>query len=176
LSLACTAGLVCFVENFLIMLQRIQSVFLLIMALAMLAMFFVPIAVTISPDTPETVILNAFYMTWENTETGQILSKPTWYISALALLSILVSSYSITRWDNRLTQMKLGLLNSLLVAGVVGLNAYFATKGKTLIASNPPANFTLGFFLPVIALLFNSLANRFIRRDEKLVRDADRLR
>jgi glucan phosphoethanolaminetransferase (alkaline phosphatase superfamily) len=158
------------------MLQRIQTLFLLIMTVAMVAMFFVPIAVTISPDTPETVTLNAFYLTWENTETGEILTKPTWYISVLALLAIAVTSYSITRWDNRLTQMKLGLLNSLLIAGIVGLNAYFATKGKALIASNPPANFTLGFFLPVIALLFNSLANRFIRRDEKLVRDADRLR
>ena len=33
-----------------------------------------------------------------------------------------------------------------------------------------------GFFLPAIAMVFNILANRFIRRDENLVRSVDRLR
>ena len=39
-----------------------------------------------------------------------------------------------------------------------------------------PRQFKLGTMLPMGGLIFNSLANRFIRRDEKLVRDSDRMR
>ena len=34
----------------------------------------------------------------------------------------------------------------------------------------------LGLWLPGAAVICNLLANRFIRKDERLVRDADRLR
>jgi hypothetical protein len=37
-------------------------------------------------------------------------------------------------------------------------------------------NYEIGFFLVIIAMICNILANRFIRRDENLVRSADRMR
>ena len=33
-----------------------------------------------------------------------------------------------------------------------------------------------GLYLPGAAVIFNLIANRFIRKDEKLVRDSDRIR
>lgn len=161
------------------MIQRIQSVFLLIMALTMLAFLFVPIWVKGDVDTQEYVFLNAFRLSYEDHSGVMpkvLATKNTIYISILAIVSAAVSLFSIFQYKNRLTQMKLGALNSLLVGGVVAASYVAITKGTNLIDPSLPAEFKIGFFLPVVALIFNSLANRFIRRDEKLVRDSERMR
>jgi hypothetical protein len=70
-------------------------------------------------------------------------------------------------------QMKLGALNSLLLAGTI-LSAFIFSNN--LSKDFQGGQFGLGLWLPGIAVLCNLLANRFIRRDEKLVRDSNRLR
>jgi len=161
------------------MIQRIQSVFLLLMAASMLAVLFVPVWVTGNLDTGEMVIVNAFKISYED-QSGLIpkviATKSVAYIAGLVVISALVAFYSISKFENRLTQMKLGALNSLLVGGVVVCNYFAITSGKEMFETANAGEFKLGFILPVVALLFNSLANRFIRRDEKLVQSANRMR
>jgi hypothetical protein len=80
----------------------------------------------------------------------------------------------IGKFENRLLQLKLGALNSILMAATIGSGVYFATR---LIRTNQLAgDYGLGLWLPAVAMISNVIANRFIRRDEKLVRDSDRLR
>jgi len=161
------------------MIQRIQSVFLLIMALVMLSILFFPIWVKGSTETGEMVVLSAFQLTFKDisTDPARIISTyDTFYIAILCVLSAGVAIFSIFQYKNRLNQIKLGALNSLLIGGVVLCNYLFSDKGTDMIAADEPANFKIGFFLPVLALLFNSLANRFIRRDEKLVQSTNRMR
>jgi len=63
------------------------------------------------------------------------------------------------------------------MAGTLGLAVFFVNEGNALVGGpEDGADFGIGFFLPVVALVLNALANRFIQRDERLVRDADRLR
>jgi hypothetical protein len=69
--------------------------------------------------------------------------------------------------------MKLGALNSLLLAGTI-LSAFIFSNQLT--KEFHGGQLGLGLWLPGIAVLCNLLANRFIRRDEKLVRDSNRLR
>ena len=73
-------------------------------------------------------------------------------------------------------QMKLGLLNSLVMAVLVICALIVAGNMDTFMGENYPRQFKVGVMLPIGGLIFNSLANRFIRRDEKLVRDSDRVR
>jgi hypothetical protein len=49
-------------------------------------------------------------------------------------------------------------------------------RAEQLFDTGMKGDFEIGFFVPLLALIFNSLANRFIRRDEKLVRSVDRIR
>jgi len=71
-------------------------------------------------------------------------------------------------------QIKLGALNSLLMMGSLGCMVFFATG---LIKENQlEGQYGLALWLPFIAMVSNLIANRFIRRDEKLVRDSDRIR
>jgi hypothetical protein len=172
------AGLICFAEK-KEMIQRIQSVFLLLMALSMLSVLFVPIWVTGNTESGEIVILTAFKISYED-QAGLIpnvlATKNVIYIAILAVISALVAFFSISKYENRLTQMKLGALNSLIVGAVVVCNYMAITSGKEMLDTTNVGEFKLGFMLPVVALLFNSLANRFIRRDEKLVQSANRMR
>lgn len=161
------------------MIQRIQSVFLLIMALVMITLLFMPIWVKGDMDTQEMVILNAFEISHEDQSgviTKVLATKSTVYIAVLAILSAAVSIFSISQYRNRLNQMKLGALNSLLVGGIVVASYIAITKGMKMMDPSMYGEYKIGFFLPVVALIFNSLSNRFIRRDEKLVQDSNRMR
>jgi glucan phosphoethanolaminetransferase (alkaline phosphatase superfamily) len=147
------------------------------MAIVMLTMLFMPIWVKGNPDTEELVLLNSFNLTYTQGLVQEVVAqKSTIYISILALLSAGISIFSIFKYKNRLTQMKLGALNSVVALGTVLSCVIFITKGAAMLNPEIAGEYKIGFFLPVIALVFNSLANRFIRRDEKLVQSANRMR
>ena len=109
-------------------------------------------------------------------DTGMKIVYHTWYIAACAALSALVALFEIFRFRNRLTQLKLGFLNVLLMMVVLGSSVYFIFEGEALSANKMQGDFEVGIYLPGLALIMNLLANRFIRRDEQLVRSVDRLR
>jgi len=159
------------------MIQRIQSVFLLIMALIMLTMLFLPIWVKGNPDTEELVVLNSFNLTHSQGLVKEVVAqKSTIYISILVSLSAGLSIFSIFQYKNRLNQIKLGALNSIFGMAIVLTSLYFTSKGQALLDPQLAGEYKIGFFIPVMALVFNTLANRFIKRDEKLVQDSNRMR
>ncbi|MFY0598283.1 MAG: DUF4293 domain-containing protein [Cyclobacteriaceae bacterium] len=161
------------------MIQRIQSIFLLLVAIVMITILFLPFWQEANQETKEIVTINAFELVYAESSdlVGDkvIDTKPTWYISALAVLAAIVAMFSIFQFKNRLRQIQLGALNSLLIGGNIGLIYYFSTKGEPII-QNHRGDFLPGFFVIAAALFFNALANRFIRKDDKLVKSADRIR
>jgi hypothetical protein len=161
------------------MLQRVQSVFLLVLGVCMLLSLIFPSWQKAGTEVGELASLNAISL--EYVKNGkEVVKTHTFYIDILAIGSALIAFYSISQFKNRLLQIKLGALNSLLMAGVLGLILYFSRQGEDLLPqTNQMAgfeNYGMGFFLVIIAMICNILANRFIRRDEKLVRSADRMR
>ena len=98
-------------------------------------------------------------------------------IAGLAIIIALVALYEIFQYKNRFTQIKLGLLNSLLLAALLGTIFYYSSYvGDALVKTTTPGDYQAGFYLPILGLIVNSLANRYIKRDEDLVRSVDRLR
>ncbi|MEM9391103.1 MAG: DUF4293 domain-containing protein [Bacteroidota bacterium] len=156
------------------MLQRIQTVFLLLVAICMALTFFLPFWTYMTPEGAAGYSLRSLYL--EEINNGETLKTffPYTFIAVLASAAIIVALFEILRFNNRLLQIKLGALNSLLIAGSLILAAYFATDFiKEL---NVVGSYGLAFFMPAAALFFNLLANRYIRKDEKLVRSVDRIR
>jgi uncharacterized membrane protein len=95
----------------------------------------------------------------------------------LAIVVILVAALELLKYSDRILQMKLGFLNSLLMASTIALTFWLSSKTQTDVGSEASGQYMLpGFLLPAVAMVFNTLANRFIRKDEKLVRSVDRLR
>ncbi|MEN7546382.1 DUF4293 domain-containing protein [Rapidithrix thailandica] len=158
------------------MLQRVQSIFLALVAIAMFSVVFTSIWEKTSSEGTETVVLTALQMVHSKGEEA-VNTVNTFYIAALAFLSAAVAIGSIFSYKSRLTQLKLNLLNVLLMAATIGCMVYFLFEGtKYFEVKTNQGAFDIGFYLPAVGLFFNLLANRFIRKDEKLVRSSDRLR
>jgi hypothetical protein len=150
----------------------------------MILVLFFPLWEKISIEDQQVVTLTAFSLTHYTIDTTTPDTVPTllttwqtYYLAILAVLAALVAFYSIFQYNNRLMQVKLGALNSLLMAGVLGVSLYLVSyHGETMLRPEMQGTYKLGFFLPAFALIFNVLSNRFIRRDERLVRSVDRIR
>lgn len=155
------------------MIQRIQSVFLLLLAIAMIVLLFIPIWQETTPQANQNLELTAFQLTNSAAASN---ATSTIAIGILAIISACVALYEIFQFKNRLTQIKLGMLNTLLIAALLGAIIYYSLFVGEEINPAIEGERELGFYFPVVALLLNSLANRFISRDEKLVRSVDRLR
>lgn len=157
------------------MIQRIQSVFLLLLALAMLSLLALPLWHKIDPLTGQELTLTAFGYVAKGvsmpTNPG-----PVWLIGSLAAASAALAVYEIFQFRYRLRQLLLGTVNLLLITATLGAEFLFYTKGEQLLNIKLEGQIMVAFYLPTLALVLNLLANRFIRRDEQLVRSADRLR
>ncbi len=156
------------------MIQRVQSVFLFLIVVAMAAMFFVPIWAKTNPADGQEYALTAYSL---GPVAGEGASTNTIVIAILAGMAGLIALYEIFQYKSRLTQMKLRLVNSLVMAALMGAAFYFSSYiGEDLIKTQSQGEYLSGFYMPAVGLLMNVLANRFIKRDEDLVRSMDRLR
>lgn len=166
------------------MIQRIQTVFLFLLAVAVISMLFLPLWSKSDAATGETVVLTAFNIKshvlneqGEMGAAGSLPSRSSFAIAILAIAAALIAIFEIFQFRSRLNQMKLGLLNTLVLAALLGTSFYYAAYvGNEMVAGTDNGTYHAGFYMPVVALLVNALANRFIKRDEDLVRSADRLR
>ncbi len=162
------------------MIQRIQSIFLVLVAGSLIAMTFFPLWSKADSEAKESVILTAQTMKKNALDASGaeivVEEKSTIFIGIVALLAAGVALYSIFQYKNRLTQMKLGALNSLLMGATLGLTYWQSTEMNGLLNKVTHDSPTIGFILIAAALIFNISANRFIRKDEKLVKSMDRIR
>lgn len=70
----------------------------------------------------------------------------------------------------------INMINSLLMVGLVA-TVFLTTNGVNQeIASEVAGSYRIGFWAILAAMVCNMLANRFIRKDEALVRSVDRIR
>ncbi len=159
------------------MIQRVQSLFLVGVVTCLIATLFFPIWQKIDSATQSGITLDALGTEIYSTDTGhQEDSFPAMIIGILAAAGAAVALLEIFQYKNRLNQIKLGALNSLLMAAVLGFSVYLTFELEKEFPSQNQGEYLMGMYFPAIALILNLLANRFIRRDEALVRSVDRLR
>jgi glucan phosphoethanolaminetransferase (alkaline phosphatase superfamily) len=157
------------------MLQRIQSLFLLVAAIAMVVFLGTNSFVKeLGPN--ENVVVNPYHVFHAKGQLA-MYDKPLYYIAVLGVLAFGLSIFTIFQYKNRLRQMLLVALNSLLIGVALAATVWHIQKDALLIGD--PSNqgaYSYGMWAAFIALACNWIANRFIKRDEKLVKDADRMR
>lgn len=152
------------------MIQRIQSLLLLIAAAISIAINFFTIGTISYADLPQMVAeYNAFSLSIP--ATGKVLHY-TYWIAVLWIVSAVLSMITIFMYKNRQRQIRLNGVNMLvmLAALVTMLFIYPTWVFKTDIAFN---RWILLSLIPAVCLFF---ANKFIKKDEARVRAADRLR
>ncbi len=162
------------------MIQRVQTLFLIGIAICMGSVLYFPIWAEVNATNTEQLVLNAFKISKialpYDATAAPIESQTSIYIAILAALSALVAVYSIFQYKNRLNQMKLGALISLLMAATLGISYYHVYQFEGSFSPQTQGAFLMGFFLPAVAMILNMASNRFIRKDEKLVKSVDRIR
>ena len=158
------------------MLQRIQTLLLATVAVAMLSVTLLPMWEKSSATLNEKVTLTAVALEYFK-GTNLVSTANTIVIVMLALISTCIAAFSITQYKKRMLQMTLGLINSILIAVVLGYTFYQVFKvGIPTFEPENQGSYGAGFIAAVLAMLCNMIANRFIRRDEMLVKSADRMR
>ncbi len=156
------------------MIQRVQSIFLALVAICLFCAMFLDYWGKTGSEGQQ-VTLNAMQLTL--TENGEVTQTVhTFYLIILAFLSSAVAVGSLFSYGNRLRQMQLNFLNTLLIAALMGTSVYFIFEGAKMFEVKKEGAFYAGFYMAPAALIFNMMANRFIRKDDKLVRSVDRLR
>lgn len=112
------------------------------------------------------------FSTLENGQKATIYF-PYSITAVLMVAAATIAVMQIRRYDNRMTQIKLGTLNSLILAAVMVCVVIFYNNVTKQFGYG---RYGLSLWVPFVGVACNWLAIRFIRRDEKLVRDSDRLR
>lgn len=158
------------------MIQRVQSIFLFLVAVSMGLTLSMDLWQQAGIDTGESFSLTALFLEKYNSAGEVIQSDSKWYIAALAAFVGFLAIISIFQYRNRARQMMLNMVNSLFMVGLVA-SIFLTTNGiNSELGLSDNGQYKVGFWAILVAMVFNMLANRFIRKDEALVRSVDRIR
>jgi hypothetical protein len=158
------------------MIQRIQSVFLLIAFISSVLLFFFPLA-GIYGDTSTYLF---FVYKFQNMVPGDTSLFNNMAVIPLAVINAGTAglvAVSIFMYKNRVLQMRLvrfGIFLDIILIALVFF-VYAGIIERTLFVT-PDYMSEAGIYFPLAALVFLILANRSIVRDERMVRSIDRLR
>ena len=142
-------------RNFKKMLQRIQTIYLLIAFIT-------------------TGVLPFVFPLWKLSNGLDFYFMQNMVYATLFGLSTTLSLLGIISYSKRLNQFVIGRLNMILNLILLGLFVYHSlmVSGEAVTVSEKG----IGMFLPVFAIVFLALANKAIKKDEDLVKSVDRLR
>jgi len=161
------------------MIQRIQSVFLLIIIIIAASLCGMSILhlIYIEPETKTTeYVLNLFY--FNKLENG-ILIESNLQIVLILLTSIVIgmSVFILVNFKNRIRQMSFTQINVLAILSLIatfGFKAYLYipnfSSNKMMLSS------MFGITLMLFMLYLNIRVYFLIKKDEDLVKSADRIR
>lgn len=148
------------------MIQRIQTVWLLLAALFGAALFMFG-------------ILTIKYTGADGAEVKQSLQllEYSYLLAVLAIAVVALPVIAIFMFKNRKLQMNLAILAIVLN---IGFLAYYLMGIESFKSSHVPpitsSSFGVASFMPVVAIIFLFMAISGIRKDNKLVKSLDRLR
>ena len=163
-------------QNISTMIQRIQSVFLLVAAIVTIIMLFIPIGDIYTSEAQYT--FTCFNVHLPEPDGTVVMS--TLYIALTLIVSACISIYAIFNYKDRMKQTRIVSFNMLVfliaVMMMIWLFPDFIFQRKGLMQDGDMFRFNYWIMIFVLPPVCMFLANRFIRKDERLVRSADRLR
>ena len=136
------------------MIQRIQTVYLIIVALLC-------------------AVLPFWLSLWSDADGNEVFAQNELYISIVFYVSAVLAIIAILLFKNRKNQFVLNRLNMILNLFLLG---FFVYRSLNLSGESNISEKGIGMLIPVISIVFLVLANRAIKKDEDLVKSVDRLR
>jgi hypothetical protein len=156
------------------MIQRVQSIYLALIFILVAVMSFLPLVVFQTVD-------HIFYMNifrFEGVENLEFVANlpNIWPIGVLASILAVLSIYSLVNYKNRKQQMLVNMFNMLINFALLIAIFLYADNVASIENVNNEVIYDVAAYFPIATVLLLILANRNIRKDEKLVKEADRLR
>ncbi|MDD2474784.1 MAG: DUF4293 domain-containing protein [Dysgonamonadaceae bacterium] len=150
------------------MLQRIQTVYLLIASLCMVASLLTHLAVFAFDGQIVRFEAMGFYL-------NQEIIFSTWGLFVIGNISAILSVVIVFLYNKRMLQIRLAAINIFMIVGYYGLIAFY------IYMRNPEVNSVfqnigIGIVTPIVAIILTYLAIRKIGADEALVRSLNRIR
>ncbi|MCH2044057.1 MAG: DUF4293 domain-containing protein [Saprospiraceae bacterium] len=139
------------------MIQRIQSIYLLLASIVSSTLFFFPFATGTGGSG-------------ELFADGNLDLNDNVALLILTIMTVVFSLSCIFLFKNRVLQMNVSKLIMLLILGLAGIASYF------LFTSDADYTLHVGLFLPFLVVILLIMAYRGIKADESLVRSSDRIR
>jgi hypothetical protein len=143
------------------MIQRVQTIYLLLTSIISGVLIFVF-------NLWKSIEKNIFALDLLHSESYLLKGIPISFI-----VSALLAFVAIFIFKNRKLQFVIGRLTILINLILLGVLIYVSL---TLPGEAAVSEKGIGMFLPILAVLLLVLANKAIKKDEDLVKSADRLR
>lgn len=158
------------------MIQRIQTIYLTLAFIAIALLFAFPLAQFFSETGTYIFSITGL----KNMVPGEPEAFNSMIFLPLIIVTVgiaLLAVFAIVQFKNRPLQVKLTSVGVLAtIALIMGIFFLYIPVIEKKINIIPNYLDSIGVYLPLVALVFFVMANRAIKRDEKLVRSADRLR
>ena len=177
------------------MIQRKQTLFLLLAVCAMAMCFMFPLAsftakaplgVPVSGElnliAKENPNLMNDILNGEAVTMGQKEYIKVWPLTVLTTLSALITLVAMFLYKNRITQMRVVAVAFLLdvvdifLIFIWAVDSYISKVTVPMACTDINVHYGVGTWCPIVAVVLMFLAQRAIKKDEEKVRAADRLR
>lgn len=152
------------------MIQRIQTIYLLLVVALGITLCFMPVLQFVTPEEAETLQI------WELSAFAysSVPLQGLWGLTLTTILIPLLALVDIFLYNKRLLQARLNIFTVMLCLGYYGVLAIYVWLAKTALGVDwhilPWAS------IPLVCLVLTVMATRRILKDEALVRAADRIR
>ncbi len=164
-----------FTQIFCLMIQRIQSVYLLLIT-ALMSIVLTTSYARIIPDVNQTIVFHTHSIQKHADAHNVVIIKRTIPLFALVVTTGFISLLNIFLFQKRRLQMRLCIAIAVLLAGIIVLVFYYYTGIKNDFTDSLDTTFQVPAILPVISIILSIMANRAIHHDEALVKSYNRIR
>ena len=162
------------------MIQRIQSVYLLLVVVLGFTLCFVPVIQLVTPEEAGTLrvyelgALEVEEVTPNAVSLEPLDLKGLWGLTLTTALIPLLAFIDIFLFKKRLLQARLNIFTVMLCLGYYGVLAIYIWLAK--MSAGVEWHILPWASIPLICLVLTMMATRRILKDEALVRAADRIR
>ncbi|MEN8120285.1 MAG: DUF4293 domain-containing protein [Bacteroidota bacterium] len=154
------------------MIQRIQTLFLFLSAVLIFLVFIFPLSELLVSEN--LIYIFRYRGIYELADNIEVLTIPSMPLAILFGVILIIGLISIFLFKNRMLQMRLSIINIMLMLGSLGLAYFYIYTAFNELGAT--VHFSFAAIFPLISAILTYMAFRGIKKDEKLVKSLDRIR
>jgi hypothetical protein len=152
------------------MIQRVQSIWLFLASLTLFSLLLLPIVTKINNGSEFWILISGLY---QKVSTGTVKIEDFLPLSISTVVIALMALGNIFTYRNRSLQRR---ICNVVIILTLGLSFWISQAAQKIPGGLEGATYNIGAFMPILTIIFCFLAFRGIRKDELLIKSADRLR